>query len=272
MKPRILAMIVVGAVVLDVMPDPCAAQARGGASHASSATSPTASTATSQTRAGSGRQTGSRARVAHQRATVPVPPQFPNVATLSGPLPNTFSSPLATDQFRVHGPFRTAPLFPGYPYGVGPYSEQTQNTPPAEPPQAATGLLRFDVNPGSAQVFVDGYYFGTVDDIDKRRGLVLGEGPHRIELRRSGYDPELVDVRVVANDVVTYRGTLDAHREPPAPTAAARQAMYVVPGCYIGNVPPRPERVGSGCDVKKVRVVVPPKNPEASTPSVPDRR
>jgi hypothetical protein len=118
-----------------------------------------------------------------------------------------------------------------------------------------TGTLRLAVTPLSTQVFVDGYYEGTVEDLG--RGLPLPEGPHTIELRADGYMPTTFDVRIAADSAVSYRGTLDLQREPPAAAPAQASTMYVIPGCYMGNVPPRAERIGANCDVHKVRVIPP---------------
>jgi hypothetical protein len=31
--------------------------------------------------------------------------------------------------------------------------------------------------------------------------------------------------------------------------------MYVIPNCYIGNVPPRASRLPAGCDIKQVQIL-----------------
>jgi hypothetical protein len=33
--------------------------------------------------------------------------------------------------------------------------------------------------------------------------------------------------------------------------------MYVIPNCYLGNIPPRANRLPSGCDIKQVQVLAP---------------
>jgi hypothetical protein len=143
-------------------------------------------------------------------------------------------------------------VYDGYPESVMP----GQMMPPA-----AIGLLRFDVTPQSAQVFVDSFYAGTIADIDAQRVLTLAAGPHRIELQAAGYQPKTFDVRIDPNDTIVYRAALE--RERTAPTAAARPTgptrMYVIPGCYAGNMAPRADRLPSGCDIKQVRVIDPPK-------------
>jgi hypothetical protein len=146
-------------------------------------------------------------------------------------------------------------LGPGYVDTVAP---STQAQLPA-PPLAAAGWLRLEVTPGTAQVFVDGSYVGTVDDVNAKRGLPLAAGTHRVEFRAPMYQTVAVDVYVTANETVTYRRALDIVRPaaPPPPRIAATgsEKMYVIPNCYIGNVPPRASRLPSGCDIKLVQVV-----------------
>lgn len=122
------------------------------------------------------------------------------------------------------------------------------------------GLLRLSVTPGSAHVFVDSLYVGTVDDVNAQGGVIqLEAGPHRLEFRAPGYATHTVDVRINPLETVTYRATLDLARPPAAtaPTAAAPTVMYVIPNCYLGNLPPRQSRLPSGCDVKQVQVLKP---------------
>ena len=128
---------------------------------------------------------------------------------------------------------------------------------PASAPEP-TGLLRLSGTPASAQVFVDGYYVATLSDIEERRVITLPSGPHRIELRASDYTPTTFDVRIDPNDTVTYRATLE-HVRPQPPVRAVPPAgpakMYVIPNCYLGNMPPRSERLPQGCDIKRVQEI-----------------
>ena len=196
--------------------------------------------------------------------TFPFPPLMPSVAGgLTSPVP---FRPQARDLFRVRQPFNTNP-FNWFPYGgggySGPVSDYQESVTPGYMPPPAIGLLRFDVTPRSAQVFVDSFFAGTIADIEAQRVLTLAAGPHRIELRSPGYQPVTFDVRIDPNDTVVYRAALE--RERTAPTAVAKPTgptrMYVIPGCYAGNMPPRADRLPSGCDVKHVRVIDPPKQP-----------
>src|SRR5947207_2243042 len=79
--------------------------------------------------------------------------------------------------------------------------------PLADPPQPpavktetrlTTGSLVLLVEPATAQVFVDGYYFGMPEDFDGQRGeLELDQGPHKLELMAPGYETVIVGVRIV---------------------------------------------------------------------------
>jgi hypothetical protein len=105
------------------------------------------------------------------------------------------------------------PFWLGYSPYYAPYSYAYG---PAPPPASYysgygfnTGAIRLKVSPREAQVWVDGYYVGVVDDFDGVfQRLRLDEGPHRIEFRAPGYETLVVDVRILAGDTITYRGDL----------------------------------------------------------------
>jgi hypothetical protein len=71
------------------------------------------------------------------------------------------------------------------------------------------GRLRLKVKPKEAQVFVDGYFAGIVDDFDGVfQRLHIETGPHRIELRADGYEPLSLEVRIQPGRTLTYKGEL----------------------------------------------------------------
>ena len=167
------------------------------------------------------------------------------------------------DLYRVNERFNPyqarphAPVIIGY-GGSYPLGDYTASTAPPRPAAAPlSGLLRLSVTPLSAQVFVDSYYVGTVNDIDTDRGLILPVGPHRVEIRAPDYQTLTFDVRIDPSEPVTYRGALERIRQPvpSAPPSAAATRMYVIPNCYLGNVPPRQDRLPPGCSTKQVRIV-----------------
>jgi hypothetical protein len=121
------------------------------------------------------------------------------------------------------------------------------------------GYLRLEVEPEDAQVFVDGLYSGSVADFRRSGGQLLDAGPHRIEFRAEGYDSQSVELRIRANDVLSYRGTLTRRDGRPELRAAAGppKTFYVIPRCYAGTSRPRAEQLPAGCKVSDVREVPP---------------
>jgi hypothetical protein len=74
---------------------------------------------------------------------------------------------------------------------------------------AYNGRLRLRIKPSDAEVFVDGYYAGIVDEFDNIfQHLPIETGPHRIEVRRDGYEPLTFEVRILLGRTVTYTGEL----------------------------------------------------------------
>ena len=113
------------------------------------------------------------------------------------------------------------------------------------------------MQPGVAQVYVDGFYVGSVDILG---GLVaLEEGPHRVELRVAGYETIVFDVRVVAEETIAYRATLERVREAPKPAVvpATPKTFYVIPNCYAGDKPPMQSLLPPSCDAANVRTIPP---------------
>lgn len=69
--------------------------------------------------------------------------------------------------------------------------------------------LKLKVKPNFAQVFVDGYFAGQVDEFDGMfQRLPLAAGSHRIEVRADGYETLVFDVHVEPFQTVTHRAEL----------------------------------------------------------------
>ncbi|OLC84189.1 MAG: hypothetical protein AUH72_02505 [Acidobacteria bacterium 13_1_40CM_4_65_8] len=205
------------------------------------------------------------------------PPPPPQVVAppITFPLPPLMLPPAGglTPRFGEGVPFRTrpsrhgafafgSPFFPPFVTGYSAPADfvDTSRARPAAP-APATGLLRLSVTPLSAQVFIDSYYVGTVEDINAQNVLQLEAGPHRIEIRAPQYQTLTVDVRILPYETVTYRAALELARPPaavpsPAPPTTTT-TMYVIPNCYLGNIPPRANRLPSGCDITQVQVLGP---------------
>jgi hypothetical protein len=165
-------------------------------------------------------------------------------------------------------------VLPTYGYSGLPVTTTYETTPaqpamppPPEPPPAPApeqrvplGALRLEVEPReSLQIFVDGVFVGTPADVGDELEMV--PGPHHIELRARGHKTQTFDVGIVEDKLITYRGALD--RDPAAaPVApvvrpATGRTMYVIPGCYMGNVSPKEMSLPKGCDISKLTTISP---------------
>ena len=80
-------------------------------------------------------------------------------------------------------------------------------------PQSSTtygdASLRLKVKPREAEVFVDGYYVGIVDDFDGVfQRLHVDAGGHHVEIKAPGYETLEFDVLLEPDKTVTYTGEL----------------------------------------------------------------
>ncbi len=139
-------------------------------------------------------------------------------------------------------------------------------------PEPATGRFLLEVEPADVlQVFVDGEYVGTPADLGST--LDLRPGSRRIEFRAPGYRSLTIDAQIVSQRTIVYRATLDRiaptrvvpppapPAPPPAPAApfmpSGNRTMYLIPGCYMGNVPPQDLKLPPGCDLSKLTTITP---------------
>jgi len=110
-----------------------------------------------------------------------------------------------------------SPFWSGYAYGNPSYAYDYGSSYPgaygyAPDPfdaEGPTGGLRLKVAPNDAEVYVDGYYAGIVDDFNGHfQRLRLTAGPHRVEVRALGYLPLAFDVIIAPRRTIEYRGAL----------------------------------------------------------------
>jgi hypothetical protein len=72
-----------------------------------------------------------------------------------------------------------------------------------------TGEIRLQVRPRDAEVYVDGYYAGRIDEFDGFvQALRLEEGPYTIEIVAPGFESLVFDVRIQPGRKITYRGDM----------------------------------------------------------------
>ena len=103
--------------------------------------------------------------------------------------------------------------------------------------------LRFQVTPENAEVFLDGYYVGTVDDFDGMfQRLHLAPGEHDVELYLSGYRSVRQKILVQPGATFRVRYTMEELKAGDTPD----------PRPVVPNPPPpppgqrRPERPAAG--------------------------
>ncbi len=242
--------------------------------------------------------------VAVAQSPVPAPGAFPALPPIGLPLPPIGLplppiglAPLVDTQPRIGGgepllrpenqhrrvgsrrSFRSAPtviyFIPTYGWGyhqLGQTATSAANSPNASSidrePAPLSGRLRLDVEAdGVLQLYVDGYFVGTPDDLNGE--LELEAGPHQIEIRARGYETLTFNVQIAPDRSITYQGALKPAAAKPdqdptvrldAPevtsplTPATRTTFYFIPGCYLGNVPPQEVALPATCDLSRLIV------------------
>ena len=122
------------------------------------------------------------------------------------------------------------------------------------------GYLRLNVQPFTAQVFVDGFYVSTVETFTSGGpARALPAGPHRVEIRADGYDTATFDVRIEPNETITYRRELGREEPKQARNVAPAipKTFYVIPKCYAGDKKPSADMLPPGCRVSNLRTIPP---------------
>lgn len=95
------------------------------------------------------------------------------------------------------------------PFYAGPYGYGGYGYGPDARYYDDTGSVRLKVTPREAQVLVDGYFVGVVDDFDGTfQRLRLEEGPHTIQVRLAGFQPLDFPVYVTIDRTLTLSGVL----------------------------------------------------------------
>ena len=74
---------------------------------------------------------------------------------------------------------------------------------------STSGILRLNVQPTSAQLYVDGFYVGKAGEFGgSSSGLALPPGWHRLEFRAPGFLTPTVNVTIDVDRITTYEGVL----------------------------------------------------------------
>lgn len=128
-----------------------------------------------------------------------------------GPRPIHIVRPYDYDPFWVSGAFGWSPMFYA-PWSLM-WSTAGYGLYPMFGGSAAvnTGGVRLKMQPRGAQVLVDGYYAGIVDDFDGVfQALRLAPGGHKLEVRMPGFETFTLDVHVQPDRTMTVKESLRA--------------------------------------------------------------
>ncbi len=123
-------------------------------------------------------------------------------------VPPAYEGPQDPDELRgaSRGGPPPAPILPSGPSSIQPLDS---SRPPALAVSSTSGTLRFNVEPGSAQLYVDGFYVGNVEDFSgSSPGLRLPLGWHRLEFRAPGFLTPAVNVTIGPDRPTVYEGKL----------------------------------------------------------------
>ena len=165
--------------------------------------------------------------------------------------------PYSYGSYGSYGSYSSYEVAPAAGPGFG---SQTETPPPPEP-VSDTGYLRLEVEPAALlQIYVDGVFVGTPADLGNE--LELRSGPHRIEIHAPGYETLTFDARIEVDRGITFRGELNAIdtrpvQVAPLPVPTGSRTLYVIPGCYLGNVLPDASRLPAGCDISRMKTHTP---------------
>ena len=123
-----------------------------------------------------------------------------------------------------------------------------------------SGSARLQVTPRETEVFIDGYYAGTVDDFDGfLQRLRLEPGEHEVELYLPGH-------RSFSQRIYLQPGRTFNIRHAMEPIGAGEAA----PARPVGSPLPAPGTRGPGPDPRNPRTGTPPTDPRAPNPGTRD--
>ena len=80
---------------------------------------------------------------------------------------------------------------------------------------------------------------------------LIDAGLHRIDISATGYEPVAVEMRVTSGQPITYRAAL---KPIPPPATVPPSTFYLIPGCYMGNVPPKDADLPATCDQSRATI------------------
>ncbi|MGC4081311.1 MAG: hypothetical protein QM736_04150 [Vicinamibacterales bacterium] len=130
-------------------------------------------------------------------------------------------------------------------------------------PRPEPGVLELAITADEPyQIVVDDHFVGSSETVG--RWLSLEPGSHAIELRADGASLRTFKVAIEAGQTLTYKDQIrtsppstNDRRASSASPAPAKGPIYIIAGCYAGNVAPERVTLPAGCDRSRVTVIEP---------------
>ena len=124
--------------------------------------------------------------------------------------------------------------------------------------RAATkpGYLRLDLEPDTAQVYVDGLYAGTVGDFRRSAARTRRRTASRRDSEPTGFETVSFDVRIRANDMLIVSAARFIEATTSEPRCAAGRAEDVLRDSALlrrRRANPRAEQLPPGCQLASLR-------------------
>lgn len=95
--------------------------------------------------------------------------------------------------------------------------------------------------------------------------IVVAQPPEVVTRLTERQREEIADEieRIVEDRIKAYRDSVSAEPPartepaPPPPAPTGSKTLYMIPGCYMGNVSPKDMKLPAGCDLGKLVIVTP---------------
>jgi hypothetical protein len=110
-------------------------------------------------------------------------------------------------------------------------------------PPAQTALVKIEVNPSRAAVFLDGSFVGHVGEFEGvGKGMLVGPGAHEINIALAGYQTFKTNINPIANQKVEIKTDLVKNDAPLTEPIANGESAPTPPQPGAGDAPPAPQR------------------------------
>ena len=251
-----MRIVILGFLILIAVPEYAAAQRRERPERPErSATGRTAQPREEAVQAAPARRSDRRPE---PREETPTRREYPSLRRVSGAVPGQEANHYRARYRRAH----SGPNVVFVPFAAPTVVEREVVVERHVVDEVVPARLILDIYPPTAQVFADGYYIGIPEDFRfESGGAALDPGPHRIDIMAHDHEQVSFDVNLTRGQSATFRQVLTPIVRAPQPApdtgvllptvAAQPTTFYLIPGCYMGNVPPEDANLPATCDIAR---------------------